>query len=67
MKYVDEFRAPAALRQLADTIAREQTRPWTIMEVCGGQTHAIARYALHDLLPRDRSIWRPRPDYWGSS
>ena len=56
MKYVDEFRSPAALRRLADAIAREQTRPWTIMEVCGGQTHAIARYALHDLLPPELSL-----------
>ena len=56
MKYVDEFRNPAALRQLADAIAEAQTRPWTIMEVCGGQTHAIARYALHDLLPPNLSL-----------
>jgi len=56
MKYVNEFRDAATLRQLSNAIAREQTRPWTIMEVCGGQTHAIARYALHDLLPNELSL-----------
>ncbi|MBI4570261.1 MAG: hydrogenase formation protein HypD [Planctomycetes bacterium] len=51
MKYVDEFRDPAAVRAVADEVRRVATRPWTIMEVCGGQTHTIARYALEDLLP----------------
>lgn len=51
MRYVDEFRAPAPIRRLADDLARTCTRPWTVMEVCGGQTHTIARYALEDLLP----------------
>lgn len=51
MKWVDEFRDPGRVQATADAIARETTRPWTIMEVCGGQTHTIARYALQDLLP----------------
>ena len=51
MKYLNEFRDPARIRALAETIAREVTQPWTLMEICGGQTHAIARYALQDLLP----------------
>ena len=51
MKYVDEFRDPAAARRLADDIARTTTRPWRLMEVCGGQTHAIVRYGLAELLP----------------
>ena len=41
MRYVDEYRDWAAAAALADAIARAATRPWTIMEVCGGQTHTI--------------------------
>lgn len=51
MKYVDDFRGPEQVGALADAIARETTRPWSIMEVCGGQTHAIMRYGLDQLLP----------------
>lgn len=51
MKFVDEYRDPAAARALADAIAREARRPWTIMEVCGGQTHTIVRYGLDEVLP----------------
>ncbi len=52
MKYVDEYRDAALVRQLADQIARLTTRPWTIMEICGGQTHAIVKFGLDDLLPK---------------
>ncbi|MFI5336868.1 MAG: hydrogenase formation protein HypD [Opitutales bacterium] len=51
MKYIDEYRDAALVRKLAETIGRCVTRPWTIMEICGGQTHAIVRYGLDDLLP----------------
>ena len=51
MKYVDEYRQPERVKALADAIAQETTRPWSIMEVCGGQTHAIMRYGLDQLLP----------------
>jgi hydrogenase expression/formation protein HypD len=51
VKHVDEYRDPAAVRALADGIARLATRPWTIMEVCGGQTHAIMKFGLDELLP----------------
>ncbi|MBU0741328.1 hydrogenase formation protein HypD [bacterium] len=51
MKYLDEFRDPALARALLDRIAAAVTRPWTIMEVCGGQTHAILRHGLDRLLP----------------
>lgn len=51
MKYVDEFRQPGRIHQVAEALHRETTRPWTVMEVCGGQTHTIVRYALEDLLP----------------
>src|SRR5690242_21808664 len=51
MKYVDEYRDGAAARQLADAVARAVTRPWTIMEVCGGQTHTIVKYGIDKVLP----------------
>ena len=51
MKYVDEFRDGAATNAIAEAIASAVTRPWTIMEVCGGQTHAIVKYGLDELLP----------------
>ena len=52
MKYRDEYRDPdaaGALRRRASP--RIVTRPWTIMEVCGGQTHAIVRFGIDELLP----------------
>ncbi|MBT9544059.1 MAG: hydrogenase formation protein HypD [Candidatus Sericytochromatia bacterium] len=51
MKYLDEYRDPAGVRALAEQIAKTVTRPWTLMEVCGGQTHAIVKYGLDQLLP----------------
>jgi hydrogenase expression/formation protein HypD len=53
MKYVDEFRDPALIRQTAAEIRRlaRGDRQFRIMEVCGGHTHAIYRFALDDLLP----------------
>ena len=41
MKFLDEYRDPSAAREYAESIARLVSRPWTLMEVCGGQTHAI--------------------------
>ena len=51
MKYVDEYRDKEATLAIARAIAATVTRPWRIMEVCGGQTHAIARFGLEELLP----------------
>jgi hydrogenase expression/formation protein HypD len=51
MKYVDEYRDGTAARQLADAVARTVTRPWCLMEVCGGQTHTIVKYGIDHLLP----------------
>jgi hydrogenase expression/formation protein HypD len=52
MKYLDEYRDAAAARRIADAIAALATRPWTLMEVCGGQTHAIVRFGIDELLPK---------------
>jgi hydrogenase expression/formation protein HypD len=51
MKFIDEYRNEESARALAEAIARTVTRPWVIMEVCGGQTHTIVRYGLDHLLP----------------
>ena len=51
MMYLDEYRDAAAAGSLARRIAAITTRPWVLMEVCGGQTHAIVRYGLDQLLP----------------
>lgn len=51
MKYLDEFRDGDMARRLAADIARTVTRPWAIMEVCGGQTHAIIRHGIDQILP----------------
>ena len=51
MKYVDEYRDRKIAEKLVSEIKRTMTRPWTIMEVCGGQTHSIVKYGLDQLLP----------------
>ena len=56
MKYVDEYRDAALVHRLAAAIARATTRPWTIMEICGGQTHAIVKFGLDDLLPKNITL-----------
>jgi len=56
VRYVDEFRDPAAAGRLADRIRATVTRPWTLMEVCGGQTHAIVRFGIDRLLPEGVSL-----------
>lgn len=51
MKYVDEFRDGAVARRLANAVTRIATRPWTLMELCGGQTHSIVRFGIDQMLP----------------
>jgi hydrogenase expression/formation protein HypD len=53
MKYLDEYRDAGAARRLAAAIASITTRPWTLMEVCGGQTHAIVKFGIDELLPKN--------------
>ncbi|MFI5246863.1 MAG: hydrogenase formation protein HypD, partial [Gemmatimonadales bacterium] len=50
MRYLTEYRDAAIARPLIDRIKRTSTRPWTLMEVCGGQTHTIVRQGLDELL-----------------
>ncbi len=51
MKYLDEYRDPVLARKLMAEIHRVATRPWTLMEVCGGQTHTIVKQGIDELLP----------------
>jgi hydrogenase expression/formation protein HypD len=51
MKYVDEYRNPEAVQQYSKAIAELAQHTWTIMEICGGQTHTIVKYGLDTLLP----------------
>jgi hydrogenase expression/formation protein HypD len=51
MKYLDEYRDPVSAQRLKSAIRNVATRPWTIMEVCGGQTHTIVKYGIDELLP----------------
>ncbi len=56
MKYLDEYRDRKAAEFFADQIRKTATRPWTIMEICGGQTHAIVKYGIEALLPADMTL-----------
>ena len=56
MKFLSEYRDPEAAEKLAQAIHDKVTRPWTIMEICGGQTHTIVKSALEDLLPREITL-----------
>lgn len=56
MKYLDEYRDGELARKLAREIHRVTTKPWTIMEVCGGQTHAIVKYGIDELLPEQITL-----------
>jgi hydrogenase expression/formation protein HypD len=56
VKYLDEYRDGAKAREYARQIARVTTRPWAIMEVCGGQTHAIVKFGIDELLPKSITI-----------
>jgi hydrogenase expression/formation protein HypD len=51
MKYLDEYRDGRIARALAAEVQSVTTKPWVLMEICGGQTHTIMRYGLDELLP----------------
>jgi hydrogenase expression/formation protein HypD len=56
VKFLDEYRDGEAAQKFAKAIAKMTTRPWTIMEVCGGQTHAIVKFGIDELLPREVTL-----------
>lgn len=51
MKYLDEYRDPELARRLLAQLHQTATRPWSLMEVCGGQTHTLVRQGIDELLP----------------
>jgi hydrogenase expression/formation protein HypD len=51
VKYLDEYRDPVLAQKLMAEIHRVTTRPWTLMEVCGGQTHTIVKQGIDEMLP----------------
>jgi hydrogenase expression/formation protein HypD len=51
MKYLDEYRDAEIASKLLEETRRARTRPWVLMEVCGGQTHSIVKFGIDDLLP----------------
>lgn len=56
MKYVDEYRDKETAQQYLGALARLVSRDWSIMEVCGGQTHTIIKYGIDQLIPEQISI-----------
>ena len=56
MKYLDEYRDGELAQKIAREVHRVTTRPWNIMEVCGGQTHAIVKFGIDELLPKSITL-----------
>ena len=56
MKFLSEYRDPAAVKEYLDKIHAITTRPWTLMEVCGGQTHGLVKNGIIEMLPRQINI-----------
>jgi len=53
VKYIDEYRDGDIAAKIVERIRRVQTKPWVIMEICGGQTHSIVKNGIDHLLPKD--------------
>jgi hydrogenase expression/formation protein HypD len=56
VRFVDEYRDPVAARRLLAAIARTVTRPWAVMEICGGQTHTLVRSGIDRMLPPELTL-----------
>lgn len=56
MKYLDEYRDAEAALKYAKQIKNIVTKPWNIMEVCGGQTHSIVKFGIDELLPKEVTL-----------
>ncbi|MGA2285606.1 MAG: hydrogenase formation protein HypD, partial [Dehalococcoidia bacterium] len=56
MRYLDEYRDGDASRKLLDAIDAAVTRPWTVMEVCGSQTHSFLKYGIDQMLPAEVTL-----------
>ena len=60
MRFVDEYRNEADARKLLSAIEQAVTRPWTIMEICGGQTHTLIKSGIDGCCP-ELSRWCTGP------
>ena len=56
MKFIDEYRDATAVQRYAQALKRITHKPWTIMEVCGGQTHSIVKFGIDELLPESVTL-----------
>ncbi|MBM4165328.1 MAG: hydrogenase formation protein HypD [Ignavibacteria bacterium] len=56
MKYIDEYRDAKCAKQFSQKIFDITTRAWSLMEICGGQTHAIVKFGIDELLPKKISL-----------
>ena len=56
MKYLDEYRDANVVKSLVESIYLETRHPWTLMEVCGGQTHSLVKNGIIDMLPKDITL-----------
>ncbi len=56
MKYIDEYRNETSAQRLAQAIRRTVTRPWTLMEICGGQTHTVVKFGIDHMLPAEVTL-----------
>ncbi|MDC9721296.1 MAG: hydrogenase formation protein HypD, partial [Urechidicola sp.] len=53
MKFLTEYRDPELAKQVLDEIKKTVTKPWKIMEVCGGQTHSLVKNGILNVLPKE--------------
>lgn len=56
MKFVDEYRDSELIKIFTENIIKNVSKPWTIMEICGGQTHSIFKYGIDQLLPPEITL-----------
>ena len=56
MKYLDEYRDSDKAKLLVDAIHKKVTKKWSIMEICGGQTHSIVKYGIDDLISQNINL-----------
>ncbi len=56
MKFIDEYRDAPSVKRFAGAIRKITTREWSIMEICGGQTHAIVKFGIDELLPPEITL-----------
>ena len=57
MKYMSEYRDPEVAKAYLEEIKKTVTQPWSIMEVCGGQTHSLVKNGIIDMLPKEVTIF----------